>query len=852
MPKLNFLVSVILTIRVIGTERIDNMPKKYEKFEGTITHVLHTGENDFAIVKVKMDKGKLYTALGKIPYPIKGLPVELTGELKYSEKYNEDQLYVKSCKSTLSDKAMSAMKFLGSGCIKGIGPSTAKAIVMQYGTDVAAIMGDDKKLLSISGISEKKLKKIKSSYEKNKELFEIYNVTNGSVTFNQATKIFEKYKDKASFILNRNPYQMIYDIDGFGFIKADTLALKSGFLFDSRERTNAAMVYCLKSAAQENGHCYLPKAELKERVRNLLFSLKELKNVMYQDVLDTSVPDDNTLWDSSTLGSMIKNHARRLNNILDRWGEDEYRDKVYKDENFSTEEIDCLDIFYSKKIQMDDLFDDLLNDLALDLTGVRIKDALSQLALSENTNKKLVIQKGRLGEVAVFEKDNFLLECEIAMLLTSMNHLPPIRKVNDKDILDSIAEVEAESGHPLGDEQKEGIFMALQNRVSILTGGPGRGKTTIIKVALKAWEKSQSVSFPLNAKPESLLLAPTGKAARRMSESTGYPAGTIHRKLMEPAVMNDSTIVFVDESSMADLILIKKLLQKVGSCQLCFVGDVDQLPSVGIGAFLSDIIESKVIPCTRLIQCYRNSGSILKNSDVVNSGGTIKQLEHDNHFKMVWSQDDAETIKKNTVKIYEKYTREYDISDIVVLTPMRERPCGVKALNKAIQERVNPKASAKPELYIKDEVLRLGDRVIHTKNDYNIECLKDGLCILGVFNGETGTITSIDTLSETLEITFDDGKIGYYDYINAYELSLGYALTYHKSQGSEYKCVICVLTTGDYVLLQKKILYTGESRAQDLCIFHGMAKAFQCAMNDAGGGDAKRNTMLKNRLIELN
>ena len=402
-----------------------------------------------------------------------------------------------------------------------------------------------------------------------------------------------------------------------------------------------------------------------------------------------------------------------------------------------------------------------------------------------------------------------------------------------------------------GEDQKDAVRMALKNRVSCITGGPGRGKTTILKEVIKLWKRK-------DREAEVILLAPTGKAAKRMTESTGIEAYTISRFVRDKGIkIGTKTIVFADEMSMTDIFLLLLLLNKVKNCQFIFVGDKDQLPSVGVGKCLEDIINSNCIPVTYLTTCYRNDGSILNNITLINAGCRLQELAVDTHFKTLWINE-RDKVFNSVIDTYMNNYERYGVNNIMVLAAMTD---SVNKLNNSLQQRVNPKTPNKIDVNINGYLIRVGDRVMQTFNNYDIEGIDaKGNIISGVFNGDTGTVTDIkkvidsDTNIEEYNITvlFDDGKTIIYQKKSEYSnLVLAYAITYHKSQGSEAKMVICMLTTADYILLQRKILYTGVSRGKELVYLIGGAKAFSMAISNFSEKDSVRYTRLKEKMQEL-
>ena len=818
---------------------------------GKITQIIYIGDKDYTIASVKLEKGPSINIAGTVPGAAKGDTIKINGTIIENSKYGK-QIKVSSCENMISTEERATIRFLSE--LNGVGPATATMIVKKLGTDLAEVL-TDKKLSTIPNIGELKRKNIIEDYKEKAHLLDIYMASNGEISLNQALKLYNKYKKKAVEIIKNEPYSIIHQVKGFGFATVDKLALKMGYRIDSNERIGAALYNCLEEAANEQGHCYLTLEEIRTKATEEIYNLKNLKSVFYIDTLGYKcIPDITEEWENSIFPNFITNRKKRLDNIINSWGNTAARDKAIKAEKLSSEEIDTLDYFYNKRFELNEKFDSLLFKDAIDGRNLDIASIIREI--DKDQSKPLIIIKGHLGEDAVQTKDNFIKECSIAEKLQKMLLIAPKRKVSEKDIDSVILNIESTSNIEMDEDQIKAVKTTLNNRVSIITGGPGRGKTTILKAAAKSWLEHSTGS----GEPKVILLAPTGRAASRMSEAVGLPASTIHRYIAKMTSVfggaNGSTLIFIDETSMMDLSLASVIIPIIENAQVCFVGDVDQLPSIGAGNFLNDLIISKTIPCTKLTKCHRNAGSILDNSDVINNGGRIQELKCDEHFKTLWipPTQSSQEIADTAIKIYLNNVEKYGISNMVLLAAMRERGSGVNSINNKIQESYNPPSPEKGELVTHrgalKRIFRLGDRVIHTKNDMTIEAIKNGTPIMGVFNGETGIITNVDENANTLEVTFDDNKVATYKYNDLAHLDLAYALTYHKSQGSEYKFVICTLSTADYIMLMRKILYTGESRAKDKCVFVGHAKAFYMAISNVNAELSNRHTTLADKLIE--
>lgn len=396
------------------------------------------------------------------------------------------------------------------------------------------------------------------------------------------------------------------------------------------------------------------------------------------------------------------------------------------------------------------------------------------------------------------------------------------------------------------DVQMDAIRKAMESKVMVLTGGPGTGKTTTTNGVIKSWEKS---------KLKILLAAPTGRAAKRMGEATGKDASTIHR-LLEYTVNEDfqgfarnasnpleGDALIVDEASMIDTELMFHLLAAVPQrMRLVLVGDVDQLPSVGPGNVLRDIIDSGVIPVVRLTRIFRQAqtSKIVTNAHRINQG---RMPEIDNTAKsdfFVLPIEDAAVVEK---VVRDLVTRRLPLgygvspSDIQVLSPMRKSNNGVIQLNFDLQYALNPTNDG---ISFGRTTFRVADRVMQTRNDYQKH----------VFNGDTGYITSVDPDTGTLLVDFGDGIPVEYEKNDLLNLQLSYATTIHKSQGSEYPVVVIPLTTQFAIMLQRNLLYTAVTRAKKVCVIVGQKKALSMAVRNKS--IQKRNTMLKERLVKEN
>lgn len=427
-------------------------------------------------------------------------------------------------------------------------------------------------------------------------------------------------------------------------------------------------------------------------------------------------------------------------------------------------------------------------------------------------------------------------------LLKLRDQAKPVTRVNADEV---IAKWERDAGITLAEAQRQAIYASLEHGVFVLTGGPGTGKTTVVKGILNVLEQAGC---------RILLAAPTGRAARRLADSAGHPAATVHRLLeyqptgdglcfgKDDSDPLDAEAIIIDEASMLDISLTYHLLKAIpGGCRLIFVGDVDQLPSVGAGSVLKDMIRSGRMPVVRLENVFRQAevSPIVRNAHKINRGqmpeflagiGSEFALE-----EFVNEQDAAEFVART----YAQLTSGGDWRRVQVLTPMHKNPCGVQNLNKLLQKYLNPPSAAKPEVTIPGNVLRIGDKVMQIRNNYE----KD------VFNGDIGRVIKID--GKNVTVAFPERPEG--DYVTyaqgeVEELQLAYAMSVHKSQGSEYPYVILLMVQSHYIMLQRNLLYTAVTRAKEKVLIVGSKNAVRTAVeNDK---TKRRYSLLAERLQE--
>ncbi len=488
-----------------------------------------------------------------------------------------------------------------------------------------------------------------------------------------------------------------------------------------------------------------------------------------------------------------------------------------------------------------------------------IKEAVSISAAS----KDIVIEGEEYSSTNVYLSSFYYAELGVARRLIEIS-LSGTEK-NLYGIDEEINSYEKENNIEFADEQRQAITAGVKEGLCIITGGPGTGKTTIIKCMIRIFEKMGLTV---------VLGAPTGRAAKRITETTGREAKTIHRLLEMEFISSDDSpsfvrdegnpieadVIIIDEASMIDILLMNSLLKALApGAKLILVGDVDQLPSVGPGNVLRDMIESKVITTVRLRHIYRQADEslITVNAHRINDGEMPFLNDRDKDFFFIQRNANHEIVDEilDLIKNRLPFFKDgFDpIKDMQILSPTRKGEIGIYNLNKRIQEILNPPSKDKAERDLKDFIFREGDKVMQIKNNYNLEWTKINgsgeASGTGVFNGDIGYIKEIDNENKRLLVVFDDDRQVYYDFINLDELELAYAITIHKSQGSEFKVVLIPISYGPPMLMTRNLIYTAVTRAKDLVVLVGLKQALYVMINN--NTITERFSNLKQRIINF-
>lgn len=760
------------------------------RLEGSIESIVfHNEDNHYTVARFRPnDSGRLFrddltTIVGMLPSVHVGELLSVEGEWENDPKYGR-QLHVASFTQRLPASKEGITRYLSSGLIKGIGPKKAQRIVEHFGEQTLAIIEQQPERLSeVKGINAKDREQIAKSWAEQNEIKELHLfLQSHDVSMNLATRIYKQYGQESIKVIRENPYQLAQDVYGIGFRTADEIAVKLGLPRDSVPRVASGLKYVLAQAANDDGHCFLPEKELIRRASEILQAPYELLSAAMDQLRG-----ERDVFIEPPLTVQLTLRSQRID----------------EDEQPSS-------------------------------------NGGTQFSAPEEESEAQ--QRIYFGPFWHAEKGSARI---LRSLLRTPSKLPPVSQQHWDAVFNYLAQTR---NMVLTEKQREAVQMAYNSKVSILTGGPGTGKSTSIRALLMVLRKRRI---------EVALAAPTGRAAKRLTEATGavgFQAKTLHR-LLEYAP-HDNTyqrneenplpykFVIVDEVSMVDILLFYHLLKALPpDAHLLLVGDADQLPSVGPGNVLRDLLRSGAIPSAVLTELFRQAreSQIVVNAHRINAGQMpFLKREPKGDFFLVVEEDLIHAQHLVLDFVQRRIPNHYHLnpmSDIQVLSPMYRGPMGVTSLNEELQARLNPNAFVSLEWG--GRTLRLGDKVMQVRNNYD----------KGVFNGDVGWIRAINKENATIKVEFLEEAgplLVSYDFNELDELVLAYAVTVHKSQGSEYPAIILALVNQHYMLLQRNLLYTAITRAKRLCVIVGQPRALEVAVRN--NRVVLRNTALAERL----
>lgn len=731
--------------------------------------------NGYTVLKCAVKNEKdLVTVVGNLLDVNIGSVLLIDGNWKVDGKYGK-QFSAWSWEETLPATVFGIEKYLGSGLIKGVGPKFAGRIVRKFGTETIDIIENDiGRLREVEGIGQKRIDKIHESWERQKEIKNVMLfLQDHGVSTSFAAKIYRQYENESIKKMKENPYCLADDIWGIGFKTADSIAQKLGFEKNAPMRVRSGILYALSNLADE-GHVFAKKDQLVSTAMELLEAEKET----VISVIEQMVKDEDLICQT-----VPASNNQNANNVKDM------DTRVVP----SLESSQCVQALYLPPFYY-----------AENGTASKLK-RLMEAPASDRLYQQLIAAREKTG---------------------------------NSELSINVEKIQAKVQMQYDEVQATAIRKAAVAKVMVMTGGPGTGKTTTAQGIIAAYR-----AFGLRI----LLAAPTGRAAKRMSEATGMEAKTIHRLLEykppEGYQRNEDNplegdVLIVDECSMIDIVLMNSLLKAIPSgMRLILVGDIDQLPSVGAGNVLRDIIDSGVVPVVRLTRIFRQAQTsrIIMNAHRINEGKLPDISNGSNTDFFFMEQEEPEkAVEQITELVKTKLSRYYHTppTQIQVLTPMQRGVVGAANLNLALQQALNPEGDG---LRRSGLIFRIGDKVMQLRNNYDKE----------VFNGDIGTISSVDLQDRTLLVEFE-GRSVEYDVSELDELVHAYATTIHKAQGSEYPIVVMPIMMTHFVMLQRNLLYTGITRAKKILVLIGTKKALAYAVRNVTV--TNRNTLLKERL----
>ena len=739
-------------------------------------------ENGYSILSVS-GGGEEFVLVGTFPVIEEGEYIQAEGVMKVHPVYGE-QLQVESYETKTPEDRESVLRYLSSGAVKGIGEALAKRIVKKFKNDTLRILEEEPERLSeVKGISDRMAAEIGAQILEKKEMRDaMLFLTKYGISMNLSVKLYRRYGDAIYGIIRDNPYRLADDVTGIGFRIADDIARRAGIEADSEFRIRSGILYILSQAGGQ-GHMYLPEEILLRRTAELL-----------------GIPEEGM-------------------------------------------RVQLSDLQMDRKIVMKKMPPEAVPDT--DPSWIRMDPESREFPEEQ-------IPEDRW---AVYPSGAYFTELNTAAMLHDLD----LRSDEPEErILKALSQVEEGEGIIFDDQQRLAVLEAARSGLLILTGGPGTGKTTTINAIIRYFERQGA---------EILLAAPTGRAAKRMTEATGHEARTIHRLLeisgmpadeedRKPGTLTgmhfarneemplEADCVIIDEVSMVDIYLMNSLLKAVSpGTHLILVGDSNQLPSVGPGNVLRDLISSGCFNVVRLNRIYRQAAEsdIVVNAHRMIDGDPIDLSKRSRDFLFIRQEDPDGVLQIMLSLVRDKLPKYVDapVNELQIMTPMRKGVLGVENLNRFLQGVMNPPAPGKPEKELNGILFRVGDKVMQIKNDYH----------RGVYNGDIGILTMINSFAETLTVVFDDDREVEYSYGDTEELELAYAITIHKSQGSEYPAVVIPVWPGPRMLLTRNLIYTAVTRARSCVAMVGAPRCFFDMV--ANTQELRRYTGLAERVKEL-
>ncbi|AGY59637.1 ATP-dependent RecD-like DNA helicase [Gloeobacter kilaueensis] len=726
-------------------------PERHETLAGVVERVtFHNAQNGYTIARVAVrGHSDLVTVAGNFAQLQPGQTMQFWGFWKDHPQYGP-QFQAHRHEETRPATLAGLEKYLGSGLIRGVGPVTARRIVAHFGLQTLDIIETAcGRLIEVPGVGAHRVRLIQAAWEEQKAIKDVMLfLQSHQVNTQHAVKIYKTYGDEAIERVQSNPYQLAQDIWGIGFRTADQIAQNLGIAADSDERLRAGLLFALITATEE-GHCYLPLAEMLQQAIALL-RLEEQEDALTPRLVEIA-------------RSLVREGAIKAERLEDGTGE---------------------------------------------------------------------------AQIACFQPS--LYQCEVG-LVRRLQNWPMPSGIDLPRVESWIERYMQHHDLRLSDEQRRAIVLAAQQPVTVLTGGPGTGKTLSTRAITALWRAMGK---------RVLLASPTGRAAQRLAEVTGHEAKTIHRLLeFDPATMGfkrnadnplPADAFVIDEASMIDVVLAHNLFKAIPEqAQVLLVGDQDQLPSVGPGNVLGDLVRSPQIPTARLTQVFRQAAAsrIITNAHRINSGQMPDLEGAGTDCLFIEATEPAQVVEC----IREFVTCELPrlgfqpLTDAQVLCPMNRGTVGANHLNTVLQQALNPPLPTTQQFDRGRRLFRVGDRVIQLRNNYD----------LGVFNGDLGTIAGIDFENQKLQVQFFERTVPY-DFADINELSLAYAISIHRSQGSEYPVGILPMHTQHFPMLSRNLLYTGLTRARKLAVLVGTRKAIAIAVREVKA--MQRYTRLAERL----